>query len=83
LSLQCKVQAEDTIKEVKRHSYYVKPGEKKRVKQALAQNARESLANNSQTDKRNGLFLCTPNATHELPPSGISAWLQVIGREPF
>ena len=31
-----KVQAEDIIKEIKRHSYYLKPGEKKRVKQALA-----------------------------------------------
>ena len=31
-----KVQQEDIIKETKRHSYYLKPGEKKRVKQALA-----------------------------------------------
>ena len=31
-----KVQAEDIIKEVKRHSYYLKPGEKRRAKQALA-----------------------------------------------
>jgi len=31
-----KVQAEDIIKEIKRHSYYLKPGEKKRVKRALA-----------------------------------------------
>jgi len=31
-----KVQTEDIIKEVRRHSYYLKPGEKKRVKQALA-----------------------------------------------
>ncbi len=31
-----KVQQEDIIKEIKRHSYYLKPGEKKRVKQALA-----------------------------------------------
>ena len=31
-----KVQTEDIIKEVKRHSYYVKPGEKRRVKEALA-----------------------------------------------
>ena len=31
-----KVQAEDIIKEVKRHSYYLKPGEKRRMKQALA-----------------------------------------------
>jgi small subunit ribosomal protein S21 len=31
-----KVQAEDIIKEVKRHAYYLKPGAKARVKQALA-----------------------------------------------
>src|SRR5713226_2320710 len=32
-----KVQTEDIIKDVKRHSYYLKPGERRRVKQALAQ----------------------------------------------
>jgi len=31
-----KVQQEDIIKEVKKHSYYLKPGEKKRIKQVLA-----------------------------------------------
>ena len=31
-----KVQTEDIIKEVKKHSFYLKPGERKRVKQALA-----------------------------------------------
>jgi small subunit ribosomal protein S21 len=31
-----KVQQEDIIKEVKRHSFYLKPGEKMRLKQALA-----------------------------------------------
>ena len=31
-----KVQQEDIIKDVKKHSFYLKPGEKKRVKQALA-----------------------------------------------
>jgi small subunit ribosomal protein S21 len=31
-----KVQQEDIIKEVKRHSYYLKPGERRRAKQALA-----------------------------------------------
>ena len=31
-----KVQTEDIIRDVKRHSYYLKPGEKRRVKQALA-----------------------------------------------
>ena len=31
-----KVQTENIIGEVKRHSYYLKPGAKRRVKQALA-----------------------------------------------
>lgn len=31
-----KVQTEDIIKEVKRHSFYLKPGERRRLKQALA-----------------------------------------------
>ena len=31
-----KVQQSDIIKEVKKHSYYLKPGEKRRVKAALA-----------------------------------------------
>ena len=32
-----RVQQEDIIKEIKRHSYYLKPGDKRRTKQALAQ----------------------------------------------
>lgn len=31
-----KVQQEDIIKEVKRHAFYLPPGEKRRVKSALA-----------------------------------------------
>ena len=31
-----KVQTEDIIKEIKKHSFYLKPGEKRRVKEALA-----------------------------------------------
>ncbi|MCS7024825.1 MAG: 30S ribosomal protein S21 [Bryobacteraceae bacterium] len=31
-----KVQQEDIIKEIKRHSFYLKPGEKRRLKEALA-----------------------------------------------
>ena len=31
-----KVQQEDIIKEIKKHSYYMKPGEKRRTKQALS-----------------------------------------------
>ena len=31
-----KVQTEDIIKEIKRHSFYLKPGEKTRTKEALA-----------------------------------------------
>ena len=32
-----KVQQEDIIKDMKKHSYYLKPGDKRRAKQALAQ----------------------------------------------
>ncbi len=43
-----KVQTEDIIKEVKRHSYYLKPGERRRVKQALAQKrARKKMRKDS------------------------------------
>jgi len=39
-----KVQQENIIGEVKRHSYYLKPGERARVKQALARKrARKKL----------------------------------------
>lgn len=31
-----KVQHEDIIRDAKKHSYYLKPGEKKRLKQVLA-----------------------------------------------
>ena len=36
-----KVMTEDIIKDVKRHSFYLKPGERRRVKQALAQSVLE------------------------------------------
>jgi len=51
-----KVQQEDIIKEVKRHSYYLKPGERRRVKQALAlkrarkKNRRDSSGSGSGKD---------------------------------
>jgi len=31
-----KVQQEDIIKEIKKHSFYLKPGERRRIKAALA-----------------------------------------------
>ncbi len=31
-----KVQQEDIIKDIKKHSFYLKPGDKRRTKQALA-----------------------------------------------
>ena len=44
-----KVQQEDIIKEVKRHSYYLKPGEKRRVKAALARKrSRKKLRRESE-----------------------------------
>ena len=46
-----KVQAEDIIKDVKRHSFYLKPGEKRRVKQALA---RKRARKKMRLEKRSG-----------------------------
>ena len=43
-----KVQQEDIIKEVKRHSYYLKPGEKERVKEALARKRNRKKARKEQ-----------------------------------
>ena len=44
-----KVQTEDIIKDVKCHSFYLKPGEKKRVKQALARKrARKKIRKDSE-----------------------------------
>jgi small subunit ribosomal protein S21 len=43
-----KVQQEDIIKEVKRHSYYLKPGEKKRTKEALARKRSRKKARKEQ-----------------------------------
>ena len=34
--LKRKVQQEDIIKDIKKHSFYLKPGDKRRAKQALA-----------------------------------------------
>jgi len=49
-----KVIAEDIIKEVKRHSFYLKPGEKLRVKQALARKrARKKIRKESEGSRNN------------------------------
>lgn len=43
-----KVQQDDIIKEVKRHSFYLKPGEKRRVKEALARKRNRKKARKEQ-----------------------------------
>jgi small subunit ribosomal protein S21 len=43
-----KVQQEDIIKDIKRHSYYLKPGEKRRVKAALARKRNRKKARKEQ-----------------------------------
>ena len=43
-----KVQQEDIIKEIKKHSFYLKPGEKRRVKQALARKRARKKARHEQ-----------------------------------
>ena len=49
-----KVQQEDIIKEVKRHSFYLKPGEKKRVKAALARKRAEKKREKNRINAAKG-----------------------------
>ncbi len=48
-----KVMQEDIIKEVRKHSFYLKPGEKKRLKQALARKrSRKKVRREPQEDRK-------------------------------
>jgi len=47
-----KVMQEDIIKEAKRHSFYLKPGEKKRIKQALARKRSRKKVRREPSDER-------------------------------
>ena len=47
-----KVQTEDIIKEVKRHSYYLKPGEKRRLKSAMARKRARKKSRREPTSER-------------------------------
>jgi len=44
------VQQEGIIKEIKKHSFYVKPGEKKRLKSKLAQKLKRKRVRRQPTD---------------------------------
>ena len=60
-----KVIAEDIIKEVKRHSFYLKLGEKRRVKQALARKrARKKIRKESEGFAAKE----KPMSKHDTPP---------------
>ena len=48
-----RVMQEDIIKEVRKHSFYLKPGEKKRIKQALARKrSRKKVRREPQEDRK-------------------------------
>jgi small subunit ribosomal protein S21 len=47
-----KVLQEDIIKEVKRHSFYLKPGQKKRVKSALARKRNRKKRNRDSASEQ-------------------------------
>jgi small subunit ribosomal protein S21 len=49
-----KVLQEDIIKEIKRHAFYLKPGQKKRAKEALARkrNRKKRNRDGDQEDRR-------------------------------
>ena len=47
-----KVLQEDIIKEIKRHAFYLKPGQKKRVKEALARKRNRKKRNRDSEPER-------------------------------
>jgi small subunit ribosomal protein S21 len=47
-----KVMQEDIIKDVKKHSFYLKPGERKRIKQALARKRSRKKARREPVEDR-------------------------------
>ena len=47
-----KVMQEDILKEAKKHSFYLKPGEKKRIKQALARKRTRKKMRRQTTEDR-------------------------------
>ena len=47
-----KVMQEEVIKDAKKHSFYVKPGEKKRIKQALARKRTRKKLRRQPTEDR-------------------------------
>ncbi len=49
-----KVQSEDIIRDVTRHSYYLKPGEKRRVKQALARKRAKKKSRRDRDGRSDG-----------------------------
>ena len=70
-----KVQQEDIIKEVKRHSFYLKPGEKRRVKEAL------SLIHISFDDGEDGVLLWERDLEVDLGEFGLAIGAQIFVAE--
>ncbi len=62
-----KVLHEDIIKDIKRHAFYLKPGQKKRVKQALARKRDRRKNRRDGEPDRNPTALY--HQTNRLPPA--------------
>ena len=67
-----KVQQEDIIKDIKKHSFYLKPGDKRRAKQALARkrNRKKLRREASKQPSTTPGALATPGAFTPLSPGG-------------
>jgi len=59
-----KVQQEDIIKDIKKHSFYLKPGDKRRAKQALARKRNRKKLRRSPVLRRSRII--SPHTKHRL-----------------
>jgi len=67
-----KVLQEDIIKEVKRHAFYLKPGQKKRVKSALARKrARKKRTREGEPDRYPSSRSKEVVGARSSPPAGV------------
>src|SRR2546425_9527882 len=67
-----KVQQEDIIKDIKKHSFYLKPGDKRRAKQALARkrNRKKLRREREETDPDEGAADGGPRTDPHVPGLG-------------
>ena len=65
-----KVQQEDIIKDIKKHSFYLKPGDKRRAKQALARKRNRKKLRRERVERASSEIGRATSVRSEAPSGG-------------